>query len=169
MLIQKGFGGHFHNDNAIAVFRDIPGIIVTCPSSASERLCCSERSIRLAREEQRVVIFLEPIALYGSKDLFSEGDGLMLSHEPREKSNAEFHEVNVYPAQGKAECTIITYGNGVHFSRRVQAKLKQLSIHLDVIDLRWLVPLPLDSLTKVLDPALPTLIVDECRETGSLS
>jgi 2-oxoisovalerate dehydrogenase E1 component len=169
LAYQKGFGGHFHNDNAIAVFRDIPGIIVACPSSASEAVMLLRESIRLAREEQRVVIFLEPIALYGSKDLFSEGDGLMLSHEPREKSNAEFHEVNVYPAQGKAECTIITYGNGVHFSRRVQAKLKRRSIHLDVIDLRWLVPLPLDSLTKVLDPALPTLIVDECRETGSLS
>ncbi len=28
---QKGFGGHFHNDNAVAVLRDIPGLVVACP------------------------------------------------------------------------------------------------------------------------------------------
>src|SRR5690606_14241852 len=25
---QRGFGGHFHNDNALAVLRDIPGLVV---------------------------------------------------------------------------------------------------------------------------------------------
>ena len=25
---QRGFGGHFHNDNSLAVLRDIPGLVV---------------------------------------------------------------------------------------------------------------------------------------------
>ena len=29
---QKGFGGHFHNDNAIAALRDIPGIMIASPA-----------------------------------------------------------------------------------------------------------------------------------------
>src|SRR5204863_35420 len=29
---QKGFGGHFHNDDAVAVLRDIPGIVVASPA-----------------------------------------------------------------------------------------------------------------------------------------
>ena len=29
---QKGFGGHFHNDNAIGGLRDIPGLILTAPA-----------------------------------------------------------------------------------------------------------------------------------------
>jgi 2-oxoisovalerate dehydrogenase E1 component len=29
---QKGFGGHFHNDNSITALRDIPGLVVGCPS-----------------------------------------------------------------------------------------------------------------------------------------
>src|SRR3546814_9651942 len=29
---QKGFGGHFHNDNSLAVFRDIPGVLLALPS-----------------------------------------------------------------------------------------------------------------------------------------
>src|SRR5690606_25731616 len=28
---QKGFGGHFHNDNAIAALRDIPGLVIASP------------------------------------------------------------------------------------------------------------------------------------------
>ncbi|MDG1751754.1 MAG: thiamine pyrophosphate-dependent enzyme, partial [Thalassotalea sp.] len=28
LAYQKGFGGHFHNDNSLAIFRDIPGVIV---------------------------------------------------------------------------------------------------------------------------------------------
>ncbi|MGB5078171.1 MAG: thiamine pyrophosphate-dependent enzyme, partial [Sphingorhabdus sp.] len=33
---QKGFGGHFHNDNSLAVLTDIPGIIVACPSHGGD-------------------------------------------------------------------------------------------------------------------------------------
>ena len=33
---QKGFGGHFHNDNAVAVLRDIPGLVVACPARADD-------------------------------------------------------------------------------------------------------------------------------------
>jgi len=33
---QRGFGGHFHNDNSLTVLRDIPGIIVACPSNADD-------------------------------------------------------------------------------------------------------------------------------------
>ena len=29
---QKGFGGHFHNDDAVAILRDIPGIVVASPA-----------------------------------------------------------------------------------------------------------------------------------------
>ena len=28
---QKGFGGHFHNDNAIGALRDIPGLVIASP------------------------------------------------------------------------------------------------------------------------------------------
>ncbi|HEX5693530.1 MAG TPA: thiamine pyrophosphate-dependent enzyme, partial [Arenimonas sp.] len=35
---QRGFGGHFHNDNSIAVLRDIPGLIVFCPARADDAI-----------------------------------------------------------------------------------------------------------------------------------
>ena len=32
LAYQKGFGGHFHNDNAVGALRDIPGLIIACPA-----------------------------------------------------------------------------------------------------------------------------------------
>ncbi len=32
LAYQKGFGGHFHNDNSVAVLRDIPGVVLAVPS-----------------------------------------------------------------------------------------------------------------------------------------
>ena len=72
---QKGFGGHFHNDNSLAVLRDIPGVIIACPSSGADAACMLRECVRLAREEQRVVVFIEPIALYPMRDLHEAGDG----------------------------------------------------------------------------------------------
>ena len=73
---QKGFGGHFHNDNSVAVLRDIPGVIVACPSNGADAVAMLRECVRLAREEQRVIVFLEPIALYMTRDLHVEKDGL---------------------------------------------------------------------------------------------
>ena len=61
---QKGFGGHFHNDNSLAVLTDIPGIIVAVPSCAADAPAMLRECARLAHEDGRVVVFVEPIALY---------------------------------------------------------------------------------------------------------
>jgi 2-oxoisovalerate dehydrogenase E1 component len=42
---QKGFGGHFHNDNSVAVLRDIPGLILACPSDGAEAVSEIVRSV----------------------------------------------------------------------------------------------------------------------------
>ncbi len=36
LAYQQGFGGHFHNDNAVAVLRDIPGLVVATPARAED-------------------------------------------------------------------------------------------------------------------------------------
>src|SRR5262249_24815011 len=32
LAYQKGFGGHFHNDNSLAVLTDVPGLVLAVPS-----------------------------------------------------------------------------------------------------------------------------------------
>ncbi|MEL6413970.1 MAG: hypothetical protein AAFQ15_03410, partial [Pseudomonadota bacterium] len=46
------------------VLRDIPGLILACPSNGADAVLMLREAVRLAREEQRLVVFLEPIALY---------------------------------------------------------------------------------------------------------
>ena len=36
LAYQRGFGGHFHNDNSVAVLRDIPGLVLAVPSHPAE-------------------------------------------------------------------------------------------------------------------------------------
>ena len=167
LAYQKGFGGHFHNDNAVAIFRDIPGIVLACPSSGAEAVKMLREAFRLARDERRVVVFLEPIALYGTKDLFDTGDGLMTAVFDDIDGAAAFGDVNII-ADGE-DLAIVTYGNGTFLSRRAARRLKQESVQSRIIDLRWLTPLPLDAVIDAIGERRNVLIVDECRKTGSPS
>ena len=41
---QKGFGGHFHNDNAVGGLRDIPGVVIASPATGPMRRRCCARA-----------------------------------------------------------------------------------------------------------------------------
>lgn len=164
LAYQKGFGGHFHNDNSVAVFRDIPSVILACPSSGAEAVKMMREAFRLAREEARVVIFLEPIALYGTKDLYDEGDGLMTAVFDKISDAAPFGSVNVI-GDGD-DIAIITYGNGTYLSQRAVKTLAANGINTRIIDLRWLTPLPIDAVLEAIGKSKRILVVDECRKTG---
>lgn len=160
---QKGFGGHFHNDNSLAVLRDIPGIVIACPSTGAEAACMLRECHRLAREEQRVCAFVEPIALYPMRDLHEPGDGGWMTRYPELDRRAALGEVGVH---GDGDVAIVTYGNGHYLSRQAQQRLAQDGIATRIIDLRWLAPLPEAAVLEAITPCTHVLIVDECRRTG---
>ncbi|MGJ5618378.1 thiamine pyrophosphate-dependent enzyme [Sulfitobacter sp. MF3-043] len=160
---QKGFGGHFHNDNSLAVLRDIPGLIIACPSTGEDAVLMLREAHRLAREEQRVVVFVEPIALYPMRDLLEPGDGGWMRTYPAPDRRIALDNVGVH-GDGD-DLAIVTYGNGHYLSRQAQHDLKAARVDARVIDLRWLAPLPVDALRAAIG-ARPVLIVDECRRTG---
>ena len=164
---QKGFGGHFHNDNSIAVLRDIPGLIVACPSTGADAALMLRECVRLAREEQRVVVFLEPIALYPMRDLHAEKDGLWMRRYPAESERIALGEVGVHGA-GK-DLAIVTYGNGHYLSRQAEKALRERGLDLRIIDLRWLAPLPEAAVLEATDGCRRALIIDECRRSGNSS
>mgnify|MGYP006272744003 FL=1 len=164
---QKGFGGHFHNDNALAVLRDIPGLIVACPSTGADAARMLRECVRLAREENRVAVFLEPIALYAARDLHAEGDGEWATRYPEPPERLPAGEVGVHGA-GR-DLAIVTFGNGHLLSRRAQARLAADGVAARVIDLRWLVPLPEESLLAALEGCAAALIVDETRRSGGVA
>ena len=167
---QKGFGGHFHNDNSLAVFRDIPGLVLAVPSNGADAVEMLRECVRLAQEEQRVVVFVEPIALYMTRDLHEEGDGLWTSAyaAPGEAKPIRLGELGIH-GDG-TDLAIVSYGNGYFLSRQAEKILReQHGVMARVIDMRWLAPVNEDGLLDAVNRCDHVLIVDECRRTGSQS
>jgi 2-oxoisovalerate dehydrogenase E1 component len=162
---QKGFGGHFHNDNSLAVLRDIPGIVIACPSNGEDAAKMLRECVRLAREEQRVVVFVEPIALYPMRDLHANKDGGWMTLYPDPAERIAMGEVGVY-GDGR-DLAIVSYGNGHYLSRQAEPRLSADGVKLRIVDLRWLSPVPEDALLRAINDCKRVLIVDECRRTGS--
>lgn len=168
LAYQKGFGGHFHNDNSVAALRDIPGVHLAVPSDANEASSLLRESIALARAEGRVCIFLEPIALYHERDVFTEGDGLALGTYQR--PNGELPDLLRARRHGAGtDLLLITFGNGVPMSRRVAARLARDGVAASVLDLRWLSPLPTADLVEAARTCRRLLVVDETRMSGGVS
>lgn len=167
LAYQKGFGGHFHNDNSIAILRDLPGVIVVCPSNGPDAVKLLRTCMALAYQKGRVVVFLEPIALYMTKDLHEAQDNAWLFHYPPIADSIPLGVPGVY---GKGETVILTYANGYYLSRQAGRVLQeQYGISVKIVDLRWLSPLPKTAILREVASAKHVLIVDEGRRSGSLS
>ncbi len=170
LAYQRGFGGHFHNDNSLAVLRDIPGVVIACPSNGVDAVHMMRECVRLAREEQRVIIFLEPIALYMMRDLHKSGDKgwTGLYPAPGEGKPIKLGDIGQY-GRG-TDLAILSYGNGYYLSRQAGKNLtKEHGLKTRILDLRWLAPLNERAILKAIAPCKNVLIVDECRKTGSQS
>jgi 2-oxoisovalerate dehydrogenase E1 component len=168
LAYQRGFGGHFHNDNSFAVFRDIPGVILFCPSNGYDAALLLRQAVQLAHQQKRLVIFLEPIALYMTRDLATAGDGLWLSDYPL--PDTPLPEPGAPAVYGDGdELAIISYANGYYLSRQAEQELAAQGYRIRVLDLRTLVPLHTKEIIKALQGCSKVLIVDECRRRGSLS
>lgn len=156
---QKGFGGHFHNDNALAVLRDIPGLILACPSDGADAVQMLRECHRLAREENRLCVFVEPIALYPMRDV-TAGDGAWMRTYPQPDKRIGLGEVG---CDGDGPLAIVTFGNGRYLAAQAQVPDAR------VVDLRWLAPLPLDSLLRAVEGCAQVLVVDETRASGGVA
>ena len=165
LAYQKGFGGHFHNDNSLSVFKDIPGIILAVPSNGLDAVRMLRHCVRQAHENARVIVFIEPIALYMTKDLYKEKDGKWNFKYPDPSKEILIGQFKVY---GDGESlTIISYGNGLYYSLQAKKVIeKKIKGKVKVIDLRWLSDIDYQKLLVSIGKSLNILIVDECRESG---
>ncbi len=162
---QKGFGGHFHNDNAFGALRDIPGLVLAAPSRGDDAAAMLRGALATARVNGRVVCFLEPIALYHERDLYEGGDGGWLTDYPPPGTAILPGETRVYGGE-HTDLLIVTYANGVRMSLRAARALAADGIHVRVLDLRWLNPLPFDAVRAHADDCDAVLVADEARATG---
>ncbi len=164
---QAGFGGHFHNDNSISLFRDIPGLIIASPSNGPDAAAMMRTCVATAQIDGSVSVFLEPIALYHTRDLHEEGDGLYAA--PYDPAGEEA-PLGVGKTYGEGEdLTLVSFANGVRMSRRVMCRLEAKGIRARVLDLRWIAPLPTEDLLREAMATGRVLVVDETRRSGGVS
>ena len=164
---QKGFGGHFHNDNSLAVLRDIPGLILACPSNGRDAAMMLRECVRLAREEQRLVVFLEPIALYAMRDLHQAGDGEWMQTYPERDLRIDLGDVGIH-GDG-SDLAILSFGNGAYLSRQALPLLADKGVSARIVDIRWLSPLPEQAIAQAVAGCAAVLIVDETRRSGGVA
>ncbi|GAB2670338.1 thiamine pyrophosphate-dependent enzyme [Saccharopolyspora gloriosae] len=165
---QKGFGGHFHNDNSVAALRDIPGLVVASPSCPDDAAAMLRTCIAAARVDGRVCAFLEPIALYHERDLHEPGDNAWLARYP---APGDGHvPIGSARTHGSGdELTLVTFGNGVPRCLRVARRLEREGVGVRVLDLRWLSPLPTEDLLTAAMATGRVLVADETRRSGGVS
>jgi 2-oxoisovalerate dehydrogenase E1 component len=165
---QRGFGGHFHNDNSITALRDIPGLVVGCASRGDDAATMLRTLTALAKVDGRVSIFLEPIALYMTKDLYEPGDGQWLTSYPPPDQSMTLGEGRVYN-DAADDVVIFSYGNGVPMSLRAAREIeKKLGWTCRVVDLRWLVPLNETFIAAHAKNAKRIIVVDEGRHSAGV-
>ncbi|BCB92092.1 thiamine pyrophosphate-dependent enzyme [Phytohabitans suffuscus] len=166
LAYQRGFGGHFHNDNSLAVLRDVPGLVLCVPSHPADAAALLGTCVRLAREHGRVCVVVEPIALYHTRDLYEPGDnrwtGAAAVPAVDHFGRARLH-------RDGTDLLIVTFGNGLPMALRAARHLAGDGIDCAVLDLRWLAPLPEADLLRHAAAFGRVLVVDETRRSGGVS
>ncbi|MDG4783028.1 thiamine pyrophosphate-dependent enzyme [Micromonospora sp. WMMD961] len=172
LAYQEGFGGHFHNDNSVAVLRDVPGLVVAVPARPDDAAPMLRTCLASAAVDGSVCVFVEPIALYHTRDLYADGDGEWLAGYPEPGAWVAGHvpvgRARVYQVGSADDLTIITFGNGVRMSLRAAAVLAEEGVGTRVVDLRWLAPLPVADIIRESSATGRVLVVDETRRSGGV-
>ena len=165
---QRGFGGHFHNDNSITALRDIPGLLVGCPSRGDDAATMLRTMMALAKVDGRVCAYLEPIALYMTKDLYEAGDGQWLTAYPPVAESMVLGEERTYFPEAR-DLVVFSFGNGVPMSLRAARDIeKNHGWRVRVVDLRWLQPLNAAAIARHAGDCDRILVVDEGRRSAGV-
>lgn len=157
VVIRAMCGGGFraaaqHSQMLTPLFTHIPGLKVVCPSTPYDTKGLLIQSIR----DNDPVIFLEHKNLYGF-----EGE------VPEASYAIPFGEANVV-RDGKT-ATVVTYGLMVHRALDAAATLAKEGVELEVIDLRTLSPLDLDTVLESVEKTGRLVCVDEANPRCSIA
>lgn len=144
--------GPFHSQSPEAWFTHVPGLIVVAPSTPADALGMLKSAIR----EPNPVIFLEHRFLYRrEKASLPEGDHLV----PLGKANVV--------RQGRIDgVTVLTWGWTLHEALAAADEVYNDGIHVEVVDVRSLVPLDEDTVFSSARKTGKILIVHEATLTS---
>lgn len=157
VVIRAMCGGGFraaaqHSQMLTPLVTHIPGLKVVCPSNAYDTKGLLIQAIR----DNDPVIFLEHKNLYASE-----------CDVPEEPYAIPFGEANV--AREGRDVTIVAYGLMVPYSLTAAETLKKEGIDVEVIDLRTLSPIDMDTVLESVEKTGRLVCVDEANPRCSIA
>ena len=157
VVIRAMCGGGFraaaqHSQMLTPIVTHIPGLKVVCPSNAYDTKGLLTQAIR----DDDPVIFLEHKNLYASE-----------CDVPEEPYAIPFGEANV--VREGSDVTIVTYGLMVQYSLVAADMLKKEGIEVEVIDLRTLSPIDMDTVIESVEETGRLVCVDEASPRCSIA
>ena len=155
MVIRVPVGGYIHgglchSQNIEAFFAHMPGFQIAMPSTAADAKGLLKAAIRM----EDPILFMEHKALYRS--------AAARSPEPDEDYLVPFGKARV--VREGSDLTIVTYGMMVHKSTAVARLLEKEGISVEIIDLRTLLPVDMDTVLDSVRKTNKALVVYEDHE-----
>ncbi|MEZ8028155.1 pyruvate dehydrogenase [Enterovibrio norvegicus] len=141
-----------HSQMLTPLFTHIPGLKVVCPSNAYDTKGLLIQAIR----DNDPVIFLEHKNLYGTE-----------AEVPESSYAIPFGEASVV-REGK-DVTLVSYGQMVHRALDAANQLAKQGIQCEVIDLRTLSPLDLDTVLESVENTGRLICIDEAHPRCSIA
>jgi pyruvate dehydrogenase E1 component beta subunit len=146
-------GGHQlgaqHSQSLEAYFVHCPGVRVVVPATPAD----AKGLLKTAVRDDNPVIFLEHESLYSVK-----------GEVPEEEFLVPFGKANV--ARSGSDVTIVSYSKCVYDALRAAEALEEQGIDAEVIDLRTLNPLDLDTVVESVKKTGAAIVVYEGWRTG---
>jgi 2-oxoisovalerate dehydrogenase E1 component beta subunit len=151
-------GGQTHSQSPEALFTHISGIKTVMPSTPYD----AKGLLITAIESNDPVVFFEPKRIYnGPFDGDPNKPAVGWQSHPGGEVPEEYYSIPLGEAklvQEGNDLTIITYGTMVHVS---QAAVKAAGVSADVIDVRTLAPLDIETLSRSVEKTGRCLIAHE--------
>jgi 2-oxoisovalerate dehydrogenase E1 component len=145
-------GGPYHSQNIEAIFGHTPGLLIAIPSTASDAKGLLKTSIR----SQDPILFLEHKWLYRQP--------VARSPEPDSDYLLPFGKARI--VHEGSDLTIITYGATVYKSLDAIRKLEQEGTSVEIIDLRTIIPLDMETVLQSVRKTHRALVVHEAHTFG---
>jgi pyruvate dehydrogenase E1 component beta subunit len=148
-------GGHYHSQSPEAYFIHTPGLKVVMPSNPID----AKGLLLSAMRGEDPVIFFEPKRIYRAArgEVPAEEYTIPLGLAKRVYPDAE--------ATGDASCTVVSWGAMVHESEEAAKLLADRGVAVEVIDLRTLWPLDLETILESVRRTGRAVVVHEAPRT----
>ncbi len=143
--------GATHSHSLETWLAEVPGMKVVCPSNSYDALGL----MRSAIKDENPVFFAEPALLYGAK-----------SEVPDEYFEIEIGKAVI--ARTGSDITLVSYGYGMRPVNAAADRLSERGVSAEVIDLRSLNPLDLDTIVNSVQKTNRVVVVDTARRTGGI-